>query len=143
MICDRRCGPILIIPTLLAVAIGCGRDAYVGSAITGNGGGTASSGGSGGDAPSEIPMHDFTCTDANELVVLDSRFGPRTPAGDGIEIVLGPDDRVTEVRERRGGPIAERARVLVATGDLAGAASWLRSATRAWTGRSWRAPRST
>ena len=50
MIRDRRCGPILIIHALLAVAIGCGRPAYDGSARPGgNGGSGAGSGGWGGD----------------------------------------------------------------------------------------------
>ena len=50
MIRDRRSGPILIIPALLAAAIGCGRPAYDGSSRPGgNGGGAASSGGQGGD----------------------------------------------------------------------------------------------
>jgi hypothetical protein len=53
MIRDRRCGPIVIIPALLAVAIGCGRPAYDGSSkIGGNGGGAGSSGGRGGDGAS-------------------------------------------------------------------------------------------
>ena len=85
-------------------------------------------GGSGGDSPTEAPRHDFTCTDASELVVFDERYGARTPDGEGVEAVLAADGRVVEARSPRGGAIEPGARVVAATGDLA---AWLRAeATR-------------
>jgi len=81
-------------------------------------------GGSGGDRPAEAPMHDFTCTDPNELIVLDAHFGPRSPEGQGVEIVLGAGGRVHEVRARRGGEIPRDARIVAGIGD---AADWIRA----------------
>jgi hypothetical protein len=45
-------------------------------------------GGVGGDEPTLLPKHDFTCTDASELIRYTSLFGPATPPGDGAEAVL-------------------------------------------------------
>ena len=62
-------------------------------------------GGEGGDAPTEAPKHDFTCTDASELIHFTPIFGPSTEPGEGAEAVLDASSRVTELREGRGGPI--------------------------------------
>ena len=47
-----------------------------------------SCGGSGGDEPTERPKHDFTCTDASELIRFDELFGSATEPGPGAEAVL-------------------------------------------------------
>jgi hypothetical protein len=81
-------------------------------------------GGSGGDLPTELPKHDFTCTDPSELIAFSPRFGPATPDGPGAEAVLDASGAVLELREPRGGPIPPGGTVLAGTGD---AADWLRA----------------
>ncbi len=80
-------------------------------------------GGEGGDAPTEAPKHDFTCTDDSELIHFTPIFGPFTEPGDGAEAVLDASGRVTELREVRGGPIPDDGSVLSGTSD---GADWLR-----------------
>jgi hypothetical protein len=81
-------------------------------------------GGSGGDQPTELPKHDFTCLDASELVLYAPIFGEATPAGPGLEVVRDSSGVVTAVREPRGGPIPADGSVLGGTGE---AAEWLRA----------------
>ena len=81
-------------------------------------------GGSGGDAPTERPKHDFTCTDPSELIRFDDVFGPVTEPGPGAEAVLDADGVVTELREGRGGPIPAGGTVLAGTAE---GADWLRA----------------
>jgi hypothetical protein len=81
-------------------------------------------GGSGGDQPTERPKHDFTCTDASELIAFGAVFGARTPEGPGAEAVLDADGVVSELRDGRGGAIPAGATVLSGTGD---GADWLRA----------------
>jgi Phosphodiester glycosidase len=81
-------------------------------------------GGSGGDVPTEAPKHDFTCTNASELVLYTSDgFGEDTPAGAGVEALLSGTRSVLSLREPRGGPIPVGGSVLAGTGD---AENWLR-----------------
>ena len=80
-------------------------------------------GGEGGDAPTEKPKHDFTCTDESELIQFTPKFGTATEPGAGAEAVLDADGEVTELREARGGPIPPEGTVLSGTGE---AADWLR-----------------
>lgn len=70
----------------------------------------------------DFPKHDFTCTDPGELIQFTSDFGSATEPGDGVEVVLNSRGQVTEVRERRGGPIPDDSTVLAGTGD---ASDWL------------------
>jgi hypothetical protein len=79
-------------------------------------------GGDGGDSPTEQPKHDFTCTDASELILFTSDFGTNTEPGPGVETVLDSSGRVIEVRGTRGGTIPENGSVLSGTGK---AARWL------------------
>jgi exopolysaccharide biosynthesis protein len=58
-----------------------------------------------GDTPTELPRHDFTCTDADELVVITPEFGAAAPSGDGIEAVVDKTGTVTELRSRTGGAV--------------------------------------
>ncbi len=81
-------------------------------------------GGTGGDAPTERPLHDITCTDPSELIRFTPDFGPRTEDGAGVEAVLDPAGVVTAVREPRGGPVPGGGSVLAGTGD---GADWLRA----------------
>jgi Phosphodiester glycosidase/SPOR domain len=74
------------------------------------------------DQPTDAPKHDFTCTDAGELIRYTPAFGTATAAGQGAEAVLSSDGRVLALRSARGGAIPPRASVLAGTGD---AAAWL------------------
>jgi Phosphodiester glycosidase/SPOR domain len=81
-------------------------------------------GGTGGDVPTEEPKHDFTCTDASELIVFTEAFGETTEPGEGAEAALDRHGRVIELRSTRGGAIPPGGSVLAGTGD---GAEWLRS----------------
>jgi hypothetical protein len=80
-------------------------------------------GGTGGDVPTEEPKHDFTCTDASELILFTEAFGEATEPGEGTEAALDRHGRVTELRETRGGAIPAGGSVLSGTGE---GADWLR-----------------
>jgi hypothetical protein len=86
-----------------------------------------SCGGSGGDQPTERPLHDFTCTDASEVIRFTRVFGATTPSGDGAEAVLDRHGRVRALRSTRGGPIPVGGSVLAGTGE---GADWLRAHAR-------------
>jgi Phosphodiester glycosidase/SPOR domain len=94
-------------------------------------------GGTGGDLPTEEPKHDFTCTDASELILFTDAFGGSTEPGEGAEAALDRDGRVVELREPRGGAIPEGGSVVAGTRE---GADWLREharpgsrvATRTW-----------
>jgi hypothetical protein len=81
-------------------------------------------GGTGGDLPTEQPLHDITCTDPSELIRDTPIFGAATDAGDGVEALLDASGTVIAVREPRGGPIPLGGSVLAGTGD---GAEWLRA----------------
>ncbi|MFJ9787496.1 phosphodiester glycosidase family protein [Amycolatopsis sp. NPDC101161] len=55
-----------------------------------------------GDVPTDRPLHDTTCTHADELVLFTPQLGTPTPAGDGVEAVLDAHDVVTAVRPAGG-----------------------------------------
>jgi hypothetical protein len=79
-------------------------------------------GGDGGDQPTEEPKHDFTCTDASELILFTPIFGASTEPGEGVEAVLDPSGRVSALRNGRGGLIPSGGTVLSGTGE---GAEWL------------------
>jgi hypothetical protein len=81
-------------------------------------------GGTGGDLPTEQPLHDITCTDPSELILSTPILGAPTESGPGVEAVLDRHGAVTAVRDPRGGPVPPDGRVLTGTGD---AADWLRA----------------
>jgi len=58
-------------------------------------------GGTGGDAPTEQPKHDFTCTDPSELIHVTPAFGATTEPGEGAEAALDAERRVLELRGTR------------------------------------------
>ncbi|MFM9368557.1 phosphodiester glycosidase family protein [Streptomyces sp. Da 82-17] len=76
-------------------------------------------GGTADDAPTARPLHDVTCQDPDELVAFTGAFGPRTPAGEGVEAVLDARGRVAEVRSPRGGVLPAGGSSVQATGALA------------------------
>ncbi|MDQ0407484.1 phosphodiester glycosidase family protein [Streptomyces sp. NPDC000349] len=74
-------------------------------------------GGTAGDVPTSLPLHDVTCTNPNDLVAFTPEFkGGRTPGGEGVEVVLDAHDRVVEVRSPRGGTLPPGGTSLQATG---------------------------
>ena len=81
-------------------------------------------GGTGGDTPTERPLHDVTCTDPSELIRSTRIFGAATESGPGVEALLDAAGTVTSLREPRGGPIPADGSVLTGTGD---GADWLRA----------------
>ena len=74
-----------------------------------------------GAMPTELPKHDFTCTDPNELILYRPIYGTATPAGEGVEAALSADGRVGVLRPR-GGRIPLDGAVLAGSGV---AADWL------------------
>lgn len=80
------------------------------------------------DDTTDLPKHDFTCTDTGELIQFTPAFGKTTEPGEGVEVVLNAAGQVIEFRERRGGSIPSDGAVLSGTGD---AADWLRSHAKA------------
>jgi len=74
-----------------------------------------------GDTPTDHPLHDTTCTDADELVAFTADYGASTPTGPGVEAVLDRHGRVVELRAPRGGALPVGATSVQATGTQAAA----------------------
>ena len=74
-----------------------------------------------GDQPTDRPLHDTTCTDPDELVLFTGDYGAATPAGPGVELLVDKNNRVTAVREPRGGPLTPGTRSVQGTGAKADA----------------------
>lgn len=72
------------------------------------------------DSPTNLPLHDFTCTDADEIVAFTPEFGPSTPAGPGLEVVLDAHGTVTAVNHTRGTAVPAGGQTLQAIGADAG-----------------------
>ncbi len=75
-------------------------------------------GGTADDVPTSRPLHDFTCTDTDELIAFNPEFGQSTPSGPGLEAVVNRHDRVVSLRSPRGGPLPSGHRAVQATGTL-------------------------
>ncbi|MGV1003654.1 MAG: phosphodiester glycosidase family protein, partial [Candidatus Nanopelagicales bacterium] len=73
--------------------------------------------GGSGDQPTDLPLHDVTCTDDSELVAFTPDFAASTPSGPGAEVVLSRAGEVIEIRPQRGGPIPAGGKTVQATGD--------------------------
>lgn len=78
-------------------------------------------GGIGGDLPWSVAQHDRVCTDESELVRFTPEWGT-TPAGAGVEIVLGARGKVVAVKQDRGITVPADGSTIQGTGD---AAQWL------------------
>lgn len=75
-----------------------------------------------GARPTELPKHDYTCTNPDDLVELDSDFGTAADAGPGEQVALDRQGRVLAVAAQRGGPIPAGGSVLDGIGE---SAAWL------------------
>ncbi|WP_033341040.1 phosphodiester glycosidase family protein [Catenuloplanes japonicus] len=84
-------------------------------------------GGVGGDQPTERPVHDFTCTDPDEIVVFTDGYGVPTPTGPGVEALIDRTGRVVTVRDRIGGTVPAGHRIVQAIGTDA---AWLTANAR-------------
>ncbi|MEV7787727.1 phosphodiester glycosidase family protein [Streptomyces sp. NPDC088106] len=73
-------------------------------------------GGSAGDTPTALPLHDVTCTNPDQLVAFTTDYGAGTPQGEGTEAVLDAHDRVVELRSPRGGSLPAGGSSVQATG---------------------------
>ncbi|TWD23990.1 sporulation related protein [Streptomyces sp. T12] len=73
-------------------------------------------GGSEGDSPTALPLHDVTCTNPNQLVAFTPEYGASTPQGEGVEAVLDSRGRVRELRSVRGGSLPPGGSSIQATG---------------------------
>ncbi len=79
-------------------------------------------GGTADDLPTAKPLHDVTCTDADELIAYDASYGVATPSGPGAEVIVDRRGVVTAIRATtRGGAIPEGGRTVQATGQQAAA----------------------
>jgi hypothetical protein len=87
-------------------------------------------GGTFDDLPTWRPLHDVTCTDADELLLFKPAFGPTTPTGAGAEAILDRAGRVVTVLGSRGTALRAGRRSLQATGNLAPAIAALRPGAR-------------
>ncbi|MDU0314861.1 phosphodiester glycosidase family protein [Phycicoccus sp. M110.8] len=87
-------------------------------------------GGTADDQPTSLPLHDFTCTDADELVLFTPAYGASTPAGPGAEAVLDRSGRVVSVASTRGVALAGGQRSLQGTGARAALVAALRPGQR-------------
>jgi hypothetical protein len=87
-------------------------------------------GGTADDLPTSHPLHDVTCTDADELVLFTTAFGASTPTGPGAEAVLDRQGRVVRVTAERGTPLVAGQRSLQGTGDRAELVAALRPGDR-------------
>ena len=74
-------------------------------------------GGTPDDQPTALPLHDITCVDPDETVLLTRDYGSSTPAGPGVEVVLDSSRHVVAVRSTRGGPLPVGGSSLQATGS--------------------------
>ncbi|GAA3433237.1 phosphodiester glycosidase family protein [Kutzneria kofuensis] len=79
-----------------------------------------------GDLPTAEPLHDSTCTNADELVLFTPQLGAATPTGDGVEAVLDAHDTVTALQPR-GGDVPANGHVLQGIGT---GAAWLTAHAR-------------
>lgn len=84
-------------------------------------------GGSGGDTPTERAAHDQTCTDPSEIVAFTPDGLSTLPKGPGVEVVIDPAGKVTDVRDRAGAAPPKGSWVLQAIGEEA---AWLRHAAQ-------------
>ncbi|MFJ8907929.1 MULTISPECIES: phosphodiester glycosidase family protein [unclassified Streptomyces] len=73
-------------------------------------------GGSEGDSPTALPLHDVTCTNPDQLVAFTPEYGASTPQGEGVEAVLDSGGRVRELRSVRGGSLPPGGSSIQATG---------------------------
>ncbi|MCE3293635.1 MAG: sporulation protein [Arthrobacter sp.] len=72
--------------------------------------------GGAGDTPTSLPLHDVTCTDADEIVAFTPEFGPTTPSGPGLEVALNARGAVTAVNTSRGTEVPAGGMTLQAIG---------------------------
>ncbi|MHA7221640.1 phosphodiester glycosidase family protein [Arthrobacter sp. RHLT1-20] len=69
-----------------------------------------------GDFPTDLPLHDATCTDPDETVAFTGEFGSSTPSGPGLEVVLDQHGTVTAINAARGSAVPAGGRTVQATG---------------------------
>jgi phosphodiester glycosidase/sporulation related protein len=75
-------------------------------------------GGTADDLPTAKPLHDVTCTDADELIAFDASYGVSTPSGPGAEAIIDRHGKVTAIRPTtRGGAVPEGGRTVQAIGS--------------------------
>lgn len=77
-------------------------------------------GGTADDMVTSLPLHDVTCTDADEVVAFTPEFGASTPAGPGLEVILNAKGVVTAINNTRGTSVSSGDRTIQATGSDVG-----------------------
>lgn len=75
-------------------------------------------GGDATDSPTDLPLHDLTCTDGSELVAFTAEYGSSTASGPGREVVLERGVVVAN-HDTRGTSLAPGQTSVQATGDAA------------------------
>ena len=74
-------------------------------------------GGDASDTPTDLPLHDTTCTDNSELVGFTNQYDASTPSGSGREVLVDAQHRVREIRASRGTTLPPGWTSVQATGD--------------------------
>ncbi|UUL76351.1 phosphodiester glycosidase family protein [Pseudarthrobacter sp. Fe7] len=72
--------------------------------------------GGAGDTPTSLPLHDVTCSHADEVVAFTPEFGATTPSGAGAEAVLDSDGTVTALNSTRGTAVPAGGQTIQAIG---------------------------
>jgi hypothetical protein len=55
--------------------------------------------------PTNLPVQDYACHSANELIQFNAEFGPTSDAGDGYEVSVDATGNVIAAQSKRGAPI--------------------------------------
>ncbi len=72
-----------------------------------------------GAEPVTLPVHDFVCTNANEIVLFDHHFGDLSEPGEGFEFTINDRGEVVSSQNRLGGIIPVTGYLVQAKGEMA------------------------
>ena len=65
------------------------------------------------------PVHDFVCSNPNEIIIFNRGFGEDSPKGIGFEFIIDVEGKVISKNNKRGDKIPEKGYLIQATGTFA------------------------
>ena len=71
------------------------------------------------ESTSTIPVHDFVCSNPNEVIVFNNEFGKKSHEGVGFEFIIDELGTVISKHHTRGGEIPNKGYLVQATGTYA------------------------